>query len=40
MRLVKVLWTDVEGSELGQRGRRTETALFNIFDFVVRDEVL
>jgi hypothetical protein len=40
VRLVEVLWTDVKGSELGQRGRGTKTTLLDIFDFVVRDKVL
>jgi hypothetical protein len=38
--LVKVLWTNVEGGELGQRGGGTKTTLFDVFYFVVRDEVL
>lgn len=40
MGLVEVLWADVERGELGQRGRRTKAALFDIFYFVVGDEVL
>ena len=38
--LVEVLWADVERGELGQRGRRTQAALLDIFDLVVGDEVL
>lgn len=40
MRLVEVLWADVEGGKLWKRRRGTKTALFDVLDFVVGDEVL
>lgn len=40
MGLVEVLWADVERREFGQRGRRTQAALFDILYLVVGDEVL
>lgn len=40
MGLVEIFWTDVERCELGQGGGGAKTALLDIFDFVVGDEVL
>lgn len=40
MGLVEVLWADVEGRELGEGGGGAKATLFDVFDFVVGDEVL
>ena len=40
MRFVEVFGGDLEGGEFGEGRGRAQAALFDVFDFVVGDEVL
>jgi hypothetical protein len=40
VRLVEVLWADVEGSELREGRRWPKTTILDVFDSVVGDKVL